>query len=212
MQIRFHILINTFLLCILDCFSLSLIFLNSGIFCRLFTTFLERDLTCTVNGALVQVKSIQNSKSTESWVKSQMTKKFKNMELTVINGITIPVRASCSYQESTNEKYGGFIGKGRYIELSSGRYADYQMLLQNYLSLERLGDAKQGLINQEHNGTVTDAVGNELSIEDVATIVSRQEGLFLAEYCSDESRDICDKINKRVQKIQVRSISLVIAM
>ena len=187
-----------------DCmFFLIFNFFNSGIFCRLFTTFLERDLRCTINGALVQVKSMPNSKSTESWVKSQMTKKFKNVETNVINGATIPVRVSCSYQQNTNEKNGGFIRKGRYIELSSGRYGDYQILLQRYLGLERLGYGKQGLINQEHNGTVTDLVGNELSIEDMAKIVSRQGELFLADYCSDESGDIGDKINQRVQEIQV---------
>ena len=125
---------------------------------------------------------------------------FENVESNVINGITFPVRVSCSYQQ---DKISVFTGKRRYIELTSGRYADYRMLLQKYLSLERLGYAKQGLINQEHTGSVTDGVRRELNVKDIAKIVPRQGELFLADYCPDESGDICDKISQRVKEIQV---------
>jgi len=157
---------------------------------RLYTSFLVENEECCIFGSLFSCQ--QSSKIDNRWVKMQMKKASQNVDLRTVGKITIPVR---------NDKMPSVAR--RYIEIPSGRYEDYRLLLEQKLSLERVSCISQ--LSDEINCYELDFTESTANIDEFLKMGSPLE---LGDCFQDESRDISDVIAGKVKHIQTLLRSL----
>ena len=148
------------------------------------------DEACCVFGSLFSCQ--QNSKMDNRWIKIQMRKVSQNVTLRTVGKIIVPVRNSRMPSVPR-----------RYIEIPSGRYEDYRLLLEKKLSLERLS-----CINQLSDESEYYEMGFMESAANIDEFLQRHSSLEPGDCFQDESRNVSDVIAKKVKYIQVSMASV----
>ena len=80
-------------------------------------------------------------KSAKKWIGTQFNKVSDDVRGEVVDGLLIPVKAKALGGECGDDTLNSSPSSGlkRYIEIPNGKYEDFRILFQRYLSLENLG-------------------------------------------------------------------------